>query len=110
MEVAHCHSAIETKLRGFSMQANYTDWPTAACRRTECQLLRTVVAWSEKWIPKDGNLDFLNLESLLYIQVAPQLSWRDWEDPVPDPLLSENLVALGIESGVSGSVARNSDH
>jgi hypothetical protein len=31
-------------------------------------------------------------------------------DPVPDPLLSENLVVPLIESGTSGSVARNSDH
>jgi hypothetical protein len=32
-------------------------------------------------------------------------------DPVPDPLLlRKNLVALGIEPGTSGSVAKNSDH
>jgi hypothetical protein len=29
-------------------------------------------------------------------------------DPVPDPLLSENLVAPGIEPGTSGLAARNS--
>jgi hypothetical protein len=29
-------------------------------------------------------------------------------DPVPDPL--ENLVAPGIELGISGSVARNFDY
>jgi hypothetical protein len=28
-------------------------------------------------------------------------------DPVPDPLL---LIKSGIELGISGSVARNSDH
>jgi hypothetical protein len=28
----------------------------------------------------------------------------------PDPHFSENLVALGIEPEISGSVARNSDH
>jgi hypothetical protein len=31
-------------------------------------------------------------------------------DPVPDPLVLENLVAPGIEPGTSLSVARNSDH
>jgi hypothetical protein len=31
-------------------------------------------------------------------------------DPVPDHYFSENLVAPGIESRTSGSVARNSDH
>jgi hypothetical protein len=27
-----------------------------------------------------------------------------------DPVPSENLVAPGIEAGISGSIARNSDH
>jgi hypothetical protein len=31
-------------------------------------------------------------------------------DPVPDPLLSQNLVTPTIESGTSGSVSRKSDH
>jgi hypothetical protein len=31
-------------------------------------------------------------------------------DPVPDPLLLRTLVMPGIEPGISGSVARNSDH
>jgi hypothetical protein len=31
-------------------------------------------------------------------------------DPVPDPLISKNLVAPEMEPGTSGSVARNSDH
>jgi hypothetical protein len=30
-------------------------------------------------------------------------------DPVPDPLLSENLAAPGMEPGTSGSVARDCD-
>jgi hypothetical protein len=31
-------------------------------------------------------------------------------DPVPDPLLLQNLIVAGNEPGTSGSVARNSDH
>jgi hypothetical protein len=31
-------------------------------------------------------------------------------DPVPDPVILENLVAPEIEPGTSGLAARNSDH
>jgi hypothetical protein len=40
-------------------------------------------------------LGFLDLGRYFLFQVAPQLYSRGWVDPVPDPLLSENLVALG---------------
>jgi hypothetical protein len=45
------HNAItntkETKLHGLSPRANYTDRATAACRRSDCQLLRIEGAtWS----------------------------------------------------------------
>jgi hypothetical protein len=37
----------KTKLHGLSLQANYTDLATAACRRSDCQLLRIEGAtWS----------------------------------------------------------------
>jgi hypothetical protein len=37
----------KTKLHGLSPRANYTDRATAACRRSDCQLLRIEVAtWS----------------------------------------------------------------
>jgi hypothetical protein len=37
----------KTKLRGLSPQANYTDRATAACRRSDCLLLRIEGAtWS----------------------------------------------------------------
>jgi hypothetical protein len=31
---------LKTKLHGLSPRANYTDRATAACRRSDCQLLR----------------------------------------------------------------------
>jgi hypothetical protein len=38
---------LKTKLHGLSPQANYTDRATAACRRSDCQLLRIEGAtWS----------------------------------------------------------------
>jgi hypothetical protein len=38
---------LKTKLRGLSPRANYTDRATAACRRSDCQLLRIEGAtWS----------------------------------------------------------------
>jgi hypothetical protein len=42
----------KTKLHGLCPRANYTDQATAACRRSDCQLLRTEGAtWSEWRIP-----------------------------------------------------------
>jgi hypothetical protein len=40
-------SISKTKLHGLSPEANYTDRATAACRRSDCQLLRIEGAtWS----------------------------------------------------------------
>jgi hypothetical protein len=67
-------------------------------------------ARSAQRIPTAVTLGFLDGRRHFFIQVAPQLSSRDWVDPVPDPYFSENVVWPGIEAGTSGSVARNSDH
>jgi hypothetical protein len=56
------------------------------------------------------NLGFLDPKPLFSIQLSHQLSSRGCVDLVPDPLLLKNLVAPGIEPGISVSVARNSDH
>jgi hypothetical protein len=44
-------------------------------------------------------LEFLDRRRYFFFQVAPQLYSRGWVDPVPDPHLSEDLVAPGIEPG-----------
>jgi hypothetical protein len=45
----------------FSPQANYTDRATAACRRSQCQLLLIEgVAWSAQRIPAAVNFGFLD--------------------------------------------------
>jgi hypothetical protein len=65
------------KLRGRSLQANYTDRATAACRRSSCQPLRVEgVAWSVQRIPTVVNLGFLDRSRCFFIQVAPRLSSR----------------------------------
>jgi hypothetical protein len=85
------------KLHGLSLRANYTDQATAACRRSDCQLLRIK---SATWC--DGSLRsysrFSRQEPLLFYQVAPQLYSRDWVNPVPDPT-TFFLVVPGIEPG-----------
>jgi hypothetical protein len=44
---SHCFPKLKTKLHGLSPQANYTDRATAACRRSDCQLVRIEGAtWS----------------------------------------------------------------
>jgi hypothetical protein len=53
--------ASSNKLRGVSPRANYvyTEGPTAACRRSYCQLLRLKGAtWSAWWIPMSIFSDF----------------------------------------------------
>jgi hypothetical protein len=61
------HKWYHGKLRGFSPQANYTDWAAVACRRSQCQLLRIEsVALSAQRIPTAANLDFLDPELLLF--------------------------------------------
>jgi hypothetical protein len=43
---------LKTKLHGLSTRANYTDQATAACRRSDCQLVRIEGAtWSAWRIP-----------------------------------------------------------
>jgi hypothetical protein len=89
------------KLHGLSPRANYTDRATAACRRSDCQLLEGYR------VPRgqcDGSLRpysrFARQEPLLFSQVAPQLYLRGRVDPVPDLLLFLFfLVVPGIEPG-----------
>jgi hypothetical protein len=63
-QVFFCASIIKrtkTELRCLSPQANYTDRATAACRRSQCQLLlREGVAWSAQRIHTAVNLGFLD--------------------------------------------------
>jgi hypothetical protein len=67
----------KTILRGFGPRANYTDRATAACWRSQCQLLRIEgVAWPAQRIPTVVNLGFLDRSRYFSIQVAPQLSSR----------------------------------
>jgi hypothetical protein len=100
----------KTKLHGLSPRANYTDRATAACRRSDCQLMRIEGAtWSAWRIPSAVFSRFSGQEPLLFYQVAPQLYSRGWVDPVPDPLLFFSGTA-GNRIRASGSVAKNSDH
>jgi hypothetical protein len=51
----------KTKLHGLSPRANYTDRETAACRRSDCQLVRIEGAtWSAWRIPSAVFLGFLD--------------------------------------------------
>jgi hypothetical protein len=52
---------LKTKLHGLSPRANYTDRATAACRRSDCQLVRIEGAtWSAWRIPPAVFLGFLD--------------------------------------------------
>jgi hypothetical protein len=87
---------LTAKLRGISPQANYTDRAIAACRRSQCQLLRVEgAAWPAQRIPMALNLGFLDRSRYFFIQVAPQLSSWGWVDPVPDHLLLRKSGRVG---------------
>jgi hypothetical protein len=86
----------KTILRGLSPQMNYTDWSTAACRRSKCLILRVEgVAWSAQRIPTAVNLGFLDPSRYFFIQVFPQLSSRGCVDPVTDLLLVRKSSSPG---------------
>jgi hypothetical protein len=90
---------LQTKLRDFSPQPNYTYLANASCRRSCCQLLRIKgVSSSEQRIPTAVGLRFLDPEHLFFNSSSSSI------------ILPENLVVPEIELGISGSVARNSDH
>jgi hypothetical protein len=65
------------------------------------------MAFSPQWIPTAVNLGFLDWSHYFSIQVAPHEA--EWT-PFQTHYYSENLVALGIEPWISGSVARICDH
>jgi hypothetical protein len=73
-------------------------------------LLIEDVAWSAQRIPKAVILGFLDPKPLLLnLSSSSVILEAEWT-PFQTHYFSENLVAPGIESRISGSVARNSDH
>jgi hypothetical protein len=102
---------LTNKLRGLSPQVNYTERATAACRRSWCQLLRVEACHVVSVTDSYGRiLGFLDLEPLLFFQVAPQLYSWGWVDPIPDPLLLRKSGSAGNRTRTSGPLTRNSDH
>jgi hypothetical protein len=89
----------KTKLHGLSPRENYTDRATAACRRSDCQLVRIEGAtWSTWRIPPTVFLGFLDRSRYFSIKYLLSLYSRGWVHPVPDPL-HFFLVVPGIEPG-----------
>jgi hypothetical protein len=99
------------KLRGLCLRANYTDRATAACQRSQCQLLADrgcrVVSATD---PYDRILGFIDRSRYFLFLVAPQLYSRGWVVTVPDPLLLRKSASDWNWTRISGSAARNSDH
>jgi hypothetical protein len=60
--------------------------------------------------PYDRILGFLNRNRYFFFQVLLSCTHEVQWTPFQAHYFSENLVAPGIEPGISGSVARNSDH
>jgi hypothetical protein len=80
------------KLRGFSPQANYTYRATAACRRSECQLLRIEgIAWSTQRIPMSVNLNFIDPEPLLSHSSSASVILTRLSGPRSRPTTSQKI-------------------
>jgi hypothetical protein len=69
-----------------------------------------VVAWSARRFPKAVNLCIRHRSRYSFFQVDTHLSSGGSVDLFQTNCYSENVVAPGIESGTSGSAARNSKH
>jgi hypothetical protein len=85
------------------LQISPKSFPTSAVRR---------VSRGQRNIPPGHYALFYTLEQLLFIQVTPLLNYSHEAEGGPFQIryFSENLLAVGIEPEISGSVARNSDH
>jgi hypothetical protein len=101
----------KTKLHGLSRRANYTDRANAACRRSDCQLLRIEGAtWSAWRIPTAVYTWQYSLHLYLGIQFCLFLSdfpiivltfhiFEFWRFPIFQlQLPSSELMALGVSS------------
>jgi hypothetical protein len=85
-------------LHGLSPRANYTDRATAACRRSDCQLVRIEGAtWSAWLVPTAVFLVFYT-EAATFLSSSSSVVLTRLSGPVPDPLLFF-LVVPGIEPG-----------
>jgi hypothetical protein len=93
-----CRANDKKKLHGLSPRANYTDRATAACLRSDCQLLRIESAtWSRQ-------------EPLLFYQVRSSsavLTRLSRPRSRPTTFFSGSA---GNRTRASGSVAKNSHH
>jgi hypothetical protein len=102
----------QTNSVALSPRANYTDRATATCQRNLVQTFvdRGVSRGQRGGSPTVVNLSFLDRSRYFFFQVAPHLSSQGLSGPLSKLCYLENLAAVGIEPGTSGTVARNSDH
>jgi hypothetical protein len=99
----------ETKLHDLSPRANYTDRVTAACWRSDCQLLRIKGAtWSAWRIPTAVFSVFLTGAATLLSSSSSVVLMR-LSGPRSRPTNFFSGSA-GNQTRASGSVAKNSDH
>jgi hypothetical protein len=75
-----------SKLRGLSPRANYTDRATAIVGEVSVEFADRGCRVVSATDPHGRILGFLKRSRYYFFQVAPQLYSRGWVDPVPDPL------------------------
>jgi hypothetical protein len=105
-----CSITLKTKLHCLSPRANYTDRATAACRRSDCQLVRIRRCHLVSVTDPSGRISrFSRQEPLLFYQVAPQFVLTRLECT---PFQTHYIFlsgSAGNRTRASGSVAKNSD-
>jgi hypothetical protein len=67
------------------------------------------IAWTEQRIPTAVNFGFLDRSRYFLEKNLNYPHEAEW-NPFQTHYFSENLVVQGMEPGISGSVARNSDN
>jgi hypothetical protein len=80
-----------------SLQANYTDWATATCRRNFLSTFvgRAVSRGQRGGSPTVVNVSFLDRSSYISCKQLFIYPHKGWVDPVPDPLLLRKSGSAG---------------
>jgi hypothetical protein len=109
----HCYVSygrLIKKLRGLSPRASYTDRATAACRRSDCQLLRIKGHVVNVTDPYGRILNFLDRNR--YFSIKQLLSCTHEAEWTLFQIRYFFFFpgSAGNRTRASGSVAKNSDH
>jgi transposase InsO family protein len=83
----------QTNSLAIILQANYTDWATAKCRKSLVPTFadRGVSRGQRGGLPTVLNLSFLDRSRYFFFQIAPHLSSQGLSGPLSRPTTTQNI-------------------